>query len=195
MNSKQKLDQALGITDEKSMNDFLDDLDFKNEDHQKAIANIENKVQESIKNIDTSIAELNDPNVIEKSGITESIQKSLNDINDLVALSKQIIQHLYNDIVSSELVDSELIASTANFIQATHDNIKEYVELYRDRLKFFDTVKLEMIRHENRKNEIELKHKLDMEKIQASNPMNMVPENMKQFNSEDIVNALKNIEV
>ena len=195
MTPKEKLDKALGISDGKSMDDFLDDLDLRNEDHQKAISKIETTIKDTIQNIDSSIAELQDQNSLKDSGVTDSIQHSLNDINELVNLSKQIIQHLYRDIVSSELVDAELVASTASFIQATHDNIKEYVELYRDRLKFFDTVKLEMIRHQNRKSEIELKHKLDMEKINAQNPINTLPENMKRFSSEDVVNALKTMTV
>lgn len=195
MTPKEKLDKALGISDGKSMDDFLDDLDLRNEDHQKAISKIETTIKDTIQNIDSSISELQDQNSLKNSGITDSIQNSINDINELVNLSKQIIKHLYTDIVSSELVDAELVASTASFIQATHDNIKEYVELYRDRLKFFDTIKLEMIRHQNRKSEIELKHKLDMEKINAQNPINTPPENMKQFSSEDIVNALKTITI
>ena len=195
MTPKEKLDKALGISDGKSMDDFLDDLDLRNEDHQKAISKIETTIKDTIQNIDSSIAELQDQNSLKDSGVTDSIQHSLNDINELVNLSKQIIQHLYRDIVSSELVDAELVASTASFIQATHDNIKEYVELYRDRLKFFDTVKLEMIRHQNRKSEIELKHKLDMEKINAQNPINTPPENMKRFSSEDVVNALKTMTI
>lgn len=195
MTPKEKLDKALGISDGKSMDDFLDDLDLKNEDHQKAISKIETTIKDTIQNIDSSIAELQDQNSLKDSGVTDSIQHSLNDINELVSLSKQIIQHLYTDIVSSELVDAELVASTASFIQATHDNIKEYVELYRDRLKFFDTVKLEMIRHQNRKSEIELKHKLDMEKINAQNPIDTPPENMKRFSAEDVVNALKTMTI
>lgn len=195
MTPKEKLDKALGISDGKSMDDFLDDLDLRNEDHQKAISKIETTIKDTIQNIDSSIAELQDQNSLKDSGVTDSIQHSLNDINELVNLSKQIINHLYTDIVSSELVDAELVASTASFIQATHDNIKEYVELYRDRLKFFDTVKLEMIRHQNRKSEIELKHKLDMEKINAQNPINTPPENMKRFSSEDVVNALKTMTI
>ena len=69
------------------------------------------------------------------------------------------------------------------------------MEIYRDQLRFFNSIKLEMLRHENKKREMELKHKYDMEKINASNPLNATPENMKVFDQEGIVKALKNIEV
>lgn len=191
MTPKDKLDKALGISDGETVDDFLANLDIVSE-HKTQIANIDTAIKDSIQHIDVA---LSDPKIFEDQSIAQSVQKSLNDINDLVLLSKQIIQHLYTDIVSSELIDSELITSTATFIQATHDNVKEYIELYRDRLKFFDNLKLEMVRHKNKTEAIKLKHQLDLEKIQKQNPLNVVPENMRQFSSEDIVNVLKKIDL
>lgn len=195
MTPKEKLDKALGISSGKSVDDFLSDLDLNEENSREVLSKVEGAIKESVEEIAGTLQEIKDPSDIDRPSLASDIQKSFNDINELVGLSKKIINHLYTDIVSSELVDSELIASTASFIQATHENIKEYVEIYRDQLRFFNSIKLEMLRHENKKREMELKHKYDMEKISASNPLNETPENMKVFDQEGIVKALKNIEV
>lgn len=50
--------------------------------------------------------------------------------------------HIHEGIMSSELIDSELIQAASKFLESMHINIAEFISLYRDKQKFIEKVKL-----------------------------------------------------
>ena len=70
-------------------------------------------------------------------------------------------------------------------------NVKEYIDLYKDRLKFFDKVQFEMIQQKHKKELLQLKHKLDLEKMDAKSPtIDIAPEGTVLFDTDGIIDFL-----
>ena len=165
--SKAKLDAALGISPDKSIDDFLQSLTIENDSAKNAVQKIDQSVKNEVENIDKAIIDLNNSAYENEGDRLLSIVKiddSLKNIDELINISKDVIKHIYENIVCTELVDSELIHAAAAFIESCHLNVKEYIDLYKDRLKFYDKVKFEMLQQKHKKELLEYKHKLDMEK-------------------------------
>lgn len=193
--SKSKLDAALGITSDKTIDDFLESISLENDSAKEAVEKIDSEVKKELLSIDN---EINNINNIQKSDYNDkiisitSIEKSLKNIDELIVISKDIIKHIYENIACTELVDSELIHAAATFIESCHLNIKEYIDLYKDRLKFFDKVQFEILQQKHKKELLDYKHKLDMEK-EASKAIDVnTTENMVQFDHDAISKILKN---
>jgi hypothetical protein len=70
-------------------------------------------------------------------------------------------------LVSSDLVDSELVSAFAKLMESTKLTVGEYINLYKDRLNFYDKIRLETLKHKNDMEKIKYKHDLDMEKINS----------------------------
>lgn len=191
--SKAKLDAALGIAPDKSIDDFLNSLSIENDSAKQAVDKIDQTVKDEVKTIDNEIRAIatfdgSDENKKVMSMI--AIDKSLQNIDELIAISKDVIKHIYENIACTELIDSELIHAAAAFIESCHLNIKEYIDLYKDRLKFYDKVQFEMLQQKNRKELLEYKHKLEMEKLDAK-AIDVTPEGMVKFDHDDITKMLK----
>jgi len=186
MTSKEKLDNLLGISDNKSIDEFLDDISINSEQLSAVSDSLNNSAKETLENIEVGLEKIKTENDLSED-ILADITKSFSHINDLVNVSKQLIQHVYNNIVTTDLVDPELVSSVAALIETCHSNAKEWLEIYRDRLKFFDKIKFEMLQQDHKKELLELKYKLANEN---SKNAEKVPENMRVFNSTDIINVL-----
>lgn len=189
--AKAKLDAALGIKPDTSIDDFLNSLSMENDSAKKTVDKIDSSVKEEVSTIDSAIKDMTiDSDYDKKAMALTSIETSLKHIDELISISKDVIRHIYENIVCTELVDSELIHAAAAFIESCHLNVKEYIDLYKDRLKFYDKVRMEMILQKNRLELVREKHKLDMEKKDAG--AIDVPADMATYRQEDIINALKN---
>ena len=42
-------------------------------------------------------------------------------------------KHIYENFCSSDLLDSELIGAAAKLLESIHINVKEFIDMYRDR--------------------------------------------------------------
>lgn len=190
--SKAKLDAALGIAPDKSIDDFLESLTMENDSAKNAMEKIDQSVKKEVASIDNEMQIASGfQNEGDRLLSIVSIDNSLKNIDELISISKEVIKHVYENITCTELVDSELIHAAATFIESCHLNIKEYIDLYKDRLKFFDKVKFEMLQQKHKKELLEYKHKLDMEK-EASKAIDITPDGMVPFDPDPIINALKN---
>ena len=191
--SKSKLDAALGITPDKSIDDFLNSLTIENNSAKEAVDKIDQSVKDEVANIDNEIKAISFAGSDESKRLLSivSIDNSLKNIDELINISKDVIKHIYENIVCTELVDSELIHAAAAFIESCHLNVKEYIDLYKDRLKFYDKVQFEMLQQKHRRELLETKQKFEREKLDAK-AVDVTPTGMKTFNQEDIINALKN---
>ena len=53
-----------------------------------------------------------------------------------------MFKHVYESIVSCELVDSELVSSASKLLEAIHINIAEVLSLYKDKMKYIERIKI-----------------------------------------------------
>lgn len=188
--AKAKLDAALGISSNSSIDDFLNSLSMENDSAKNAVNKIDDTVKEEVSTIDNAIKDMSINSDYDKKTMSLiAIETSLKNIDELISISKEVIKHIYENIVCTELVDSELIHAAAAFIESCHLNVKEYIDLYKDRLKFYDKVRFEMLQQQNRLQVLREKHKLDMEK-KDSNAVE-VPADMMTFDHDKIINDLK----
>ena len=209
MTSKEKLDSLLGISEGKSLDDFLDSLSVEEGSAKDALDKIDKEMKSTVKEIDMKINPVELPKTVSNIPISnetlpqttndvslsdlKNLEKNFDEIKNLVDITKNIIAHLYNNVVSTDLIDTELVNSTATLIEIAHRNIKEYIELYRDRMKFYDKIRLEYIQHEHKKEIMSMKHSYELEKISKASEKNAVdvtPENMVAFSQEDIIKKL-----
>lgn len=192
--SKQKIDQLLGIKDDQSIDSFLDDLSFETDEIQNTFSDIDDKVKENLQNIDNNINDI-------QTGKTDSIlalknmDLSMKEIEDLIGMSKRMFKHIYENIVSSDLLDSELISAAAKMLESVHINIGEFLQMYRDRQRFIEKIKLMVFQQEQRKELMALKHKYDLEKAAAKNePTAVEVENVMAYSIEEITRLMHNKE-
>lgn len=192
--SKQKIDQLLGIKDDESIDSFLDDLSFETDEIQNTFSDIDDKVKENLQNIDNNINDI-------QAGKTDSIlalknmDLSMKEIEDLIGMSKRMFKHIYENIVSSDLLDSELISAAAKMLESVHINIGEFLQMYRDRQRFIEKIKLMVFQQEQRKELMALKHKYDLEKAAAKNePTAVEAENVMAYSIEEITRLMHNKE-
>lgn len=168
LTSKQKIDQLLGIESDQSIDSFLDDLSEETSKINETFQEIDSNVKDKIQEIDKDIAEV-------QSGKTNSIlalqnmELSMKEIEDMIDLSKKLFKHIYMNITSSDLIDSELIAAAAKMLESIHINIAEFVQLYRDKQHFIEKIKIMVFQQEQKKELMKLKHQYDMEKLQMKN--------------------------
>lgn len=189
--SKQKLDEMLGIKG--SIDDYLNELSINSSENSVSAAF--EKIDENVK---TAVAELDSGlKALETSADPKQdlvkVDQSFSNIDDLIDISKQMIKHMYNSIITTDLIDSELIAAAGSLIEVAHRNVKEYLDIYRDRLRFYDRVKFEMLQQEHKKELIQLKHDLDMKKA-AANTIDVTPEGMQSFSQEKIIDMLNHMD-
>ena len=70
------------------------------------------------------------------------MELSMKEIEELISLSKKLFKHIYENIISSDLLDSELIESAAKMLESVHINIAEFISMYRDKQKFIEKIKV-----------------------------------------------------
>lgn len=192
--SKKKLDALLGIEDGSSVDEFLENLTIENDSAETALSSIDEGVKAEVAKVDEQLATIKDKDFRDKMMSLIDIKDSLNSINELIEISKGVIKHVYDNIICTELVDSDLIHAAAAFIESCRLNVHEYIDIYKDRVKFLEKVEFEMLQQGNRMQLLEKKYELEMKKKEAQG-VDAVPENMRTFNTDEVMNALKNIDL
>ena len=139
--TKQKIDKLLGIQDDSSIDDFLNDLTKDNQTVSASMSEITSEIEEDLQKVDEQLGLVSD-NGSNSILVLSDIEKSMKEVEELISLSKLMFKHIYENIVSSELCDSELIGSTAKMLEAIHINISEYINLYKDKERFIEKIKI-----------------------------------------------------
>ena len=166
MTTKEKIDKALGISCGKSMDQMLDELSLDTEQVTKTLDSFDTTLSASVAKIDEKAAEL-------QRGVGNGIlaikdmTDSLKEIEGLVAEAKAIFLHIKENIISTDLIDSELIQGAAKFLEAMHVNIAEFISIYKQKSKFIEKVKLMILQQQQRIELAELKHKQNLELLEA----------------------------
>ena len=195
--SKEKIDAIFGITGGKSVDDFLDELSLDTNKIQQTMANIDSTVKDAIDGIDSQMSILTNSTNDQTSILSmKDMELSLKEIEEMVQLSKQIFKHISDSILATDLIDSELVHSAAVLMEGIHINISEFVSLYKSKQNFIDKVKFSILQQQQKKELLQFKHDLDMQKLKTKDPDQVVDvtSESKVFRQEDIINALKDID-
>ena len=184
--STKKLNEALGIT---NIDNLLEDMNI--DDDVEQLKDIDSQLQQNVEKIDNQITNYKE-NGIQKVDITD-ISTSLNEIKDLISVSKDTIRHVYEQITSVELLDADAVNAFSKLIEATHLTVSEYINLFKDRLAFYDKIRFEAIKHKNDMEKIKYKHDLDMEKLNAKTgpSVEVTNNNTNAFSQEDVIKMIE----
>lgn len=183
--AKEKLNNLLGISDDQTIDDFLDYLDVDANQVSSALSSIDDSVKETVQNLETNMAKLS-ANLGQSDLVTvNQVETNLAELKDLIDTSKRVIQHVYESIVTSDLVDSELIQAMAKLIEATHINIADYIDIYKQKIAFFDKVKLLNLQYDRKETLLKLKYEYSAKLQKEKNAVD-IPAGMVSFNFEDV---------
>lgn len=191
MTTKEKIDQALGISCGKNMDQMLDELSLDSDEIQKTLDGFDGTLKTELENIDKKALELQQ-GVGNGMLVISDMTASLKEIERLVDEAKQIFFHIKENIVSTDLIDSELIQGAAKFLEAVHVNIAEFISIYKQKSKFVEKVKL-MIFNQQQKIELaNLKHKQNLELLEAKkkDAIPAVDGVCEMFDTDKIVKSL-----
>ena len=179
----KEVNAALGIT---SIDDYLKDLSVEEETGK--MAEVDEKVKENVERIDANILKYREGD-LENVDLAE-IRNGLDQIRELIEVSKSVIQHTHEQICNSELLDPEVIQAFSKVLESSHLTIAEYVGLYKDRMAFYDKVRLKMLDFDQKKELLRMKHELDMEKAAMKTKKDVPDSNTFTFSQEDIIKTL-----
>ena len=195
LSSTDKINAVLGITGGKSVDEFLDGLSLDTEAIHETLGAIDDQVQTSLQNIDQAASNIQSQSE-QGSSILEikNIDLSLREVEDMISLSKKMFKHIAESILTTDLVDSELVQAASKLLESIHINIAEFIQLYRSKQQFVDKIKVMIFQQEQKKELMLLKHKLDLEKIQAKgdkdDPNVVEAEGMVSYSQESIIKAM-----
>lgn len=194
ISSTDKINAVLGITGGKSVDEFLDGLSLDAEAIHSTLGAIDDQVQNSLQSIDQAASKIQSQSE-EGSSILEikNIDLSLKEVEDMISLSKKMFSHIAESILTTDLVDSELVQAASKLLESIHINIAEFIQLYRSKQQFVDKIKVMIFQQEQKKELMLLKHKLDLEKISkkdAGDPKAVEAEGMVSYSQESIIKAM-----
>jgi hypothetical protein len=187
---KQKLDKALGISEDQSIDDVLEGLTAEKETAEKKLEPVKAEVQKSLQKIDSELQKASKPDDFQHVDNLK-IEESLAEIKSLIDVSKGMILKIYNEISTSSLLDPEMIAAAATLIETARENVADYLALYRSRLEFYDQIRLEQLKQANKKELLRMKYDLENGKAGKSNSSD-IP--MMNFSQEQIIKILNDEE-
>lgn len=192
MTSKEKIDKLLGIENNQSIDDFLDDISLDVDKLSASFDNIQEDVQQNIKNVDSKIKEINSGSILEINDLTMSMKE----IEDMIVLSKKMFKHIYENIISSDLLDSELISAASKLLESIHINIAEFISFYKDKQRYIDRVKIMIFQQEQKKELMILKHQQDLEKLKYRNESEQIDENANNvtYSFEEVLKGISDYE-
>lgn len=197
--TKDRIDKILGIGGDtgKSIDDLFSDFDKDIQKVKDASGAIDDSLTEDFKKVDEKLGIVQaDPS---KSGLMiTDIDASMKEIEELIVVAKKMFLHVYENFISSELIDSEVLHGASSFIEALHLNIQEFINIYRDKQKFIEKVKLMAYAQEQKKELMQFKHDLEMQKIKEKDKAEAVDVTGSaggfSFKVEDVTKALDQIE-
>ena len=222
--NKDRLNELLGIQEGQSFDDYINEgtsMDQKQsviyETHalinetQSKIEDIDKKFQSNMQVIDDAQTKLQCSRDTEGSAANRidtlvNVEGAFKSIEDLVDTTKSMLGNVYGIISSCDVLDSETVGAAASLIGETRQLIAEYTGLYKQRVKFFDNVKMEMLKQKNKEDLMRLKYQLDREKeewkMKNQTPVadanvvggQEVPPGMVSFGTDDMLKMLKEME-
>ena len=192
MTTKEKIDQALGISCGKSMDEMLDELNIDSQQIHKTLDGFDQTLSTAVSQIDKKALELQH-GIGDGVLVISDINISLKEIEDMIKNAKCVFQHIADNITGSDLIDSELVMSYSKLLESIHLNIAEFISIYKQKSKFVEKIKLMIFQQQQRIELAELKHKQNLELL-AAKSKEMEPVNVKdgeyEFNTDNIIKSM-----
>ena len=222
--NKDRLNELLGIHEGQSFDDYINEGTSMDQtqsvidktqalinETQSKIEDIDEKFQSNMQVIDDAQTKLQCSRDTEGSAANRidtlvNVEGAFKSIEDLVDTTKSMLGNVYGIISSCDVLDSETVGAAASLIGETRQLIAEYTGLYKQRVKFFDNVKMEMLKQKNKEDLMRLKYQLDREKeewkMKNKTPVadanvvdsHEVPPGMVSFGTDDMLKMLKEME-
>ena len=97
--------------------------------------------------------------------------------------------NVYDYVSSSDIMDPDVIGAGADLIKASNELIREYLEIYKEKMKHLNSIDLEMIKAQNRKD-------LERFKFELKNGKPVDGEVVEEVNytQESVVKAIADFE-
>ena len=192
--SQEKLDAIFGITNGKSVDDFLNELTLDADHVKQTMDAIESTVKKQSQIIDQCQNNIQSGASIDIMLEISSIGQSLKEVEDMVNLSKSVLQHVADSILGTSLVDSESVQAYSKLLESIHLNIVEFISIYKDKSNFIDKIKFALFQQQQKKELMLMKHQLDLEKLKLkAEPTEISAESIstnRSWNQDDIVRML-----
>ena len=163
LTSKEKIDKMLGIQSDQSIDDFLDNLTADVDKLSATVGSMSDEFKQNLQTIDNGIEAMKKNESLAPTVLVD-INSSMKEVEDLVCISKKMYKHVYESIICSDLIDSELISAASKLLESIHVNIAEFLTLYKDKQRYIDKIKIMTFQHQLKLELMEKKHKQDMEK-------------------------------
>ena len=221
--NKDRLNELLGIKEGQSFDDYMNDGMSDMSDTQSVIDQTAQLIQDTKDKVSEMDEQLNhqieiiDQGKLQIQSMDENgsasqridtmvnVENAFKSIEDLVDTTKQMIANVYGIISSCDVLESETVSAAASLIGETRQLIGEYTSLYKQRVKFFDQVKMEQLKQQNRLELLERKHQLEMEKYDKQHPSvpadameikdgQEVPSGMVQVDTNEMLKWMKELD-
>ena len=186
-----KINEALGLGSG-GIDEFLSDLELDTANDK--LNNIDQHIRDDVDQIDNQIKQY-DNGGLANLDITK-LDSSFAEMKELIEVSKLTIKHVYESVVSSELVDSEMVQALSKLLEATHISISEYINMYKSRVDFYDKVRMEILKQQHKLQQMDHKHKLDMEKLNAAKESKSIdtPNNYVSYSQEELIKQMEGLD-
>lgn len=188
--STQDINKALGLSDG-GIDEFLGSLTL--DDTKEKLSKVDDAIKQDVDEIDSQMQQYNSGGLSNIDIV--KLDSSFSEMKELIEVSKMTIKHVYESVVTSELVDSELVQALSKLLEATHLSISEYISMYKSRMAFYDKVRMEQLKQKYKLEQMDYKHKLDMEKLNAIKKSDAVdvPNNMVAYSQEDLIREIDKV--
>ena len=128
-------------------------------------------------------------------------EKNLAEIDELIVVSKNVMQHVYGVVTSTDILDAATIAAAAKLISETRALIAEHLTIQKDERDYLNKVQMENIKHRHQMELMEKKFELEQKRFQQKNPALSAPANnvqpvtpasngMKAYSSADLMKMI-----
>ena len=190
---QEKLDAIFGITGGKSVDEFLDGLSLESNGIQDAVLSIGQELKEQVEKLDSCQVTIQSGQTSDVMLDIASMSHSLKEVEELIQMSKSVIQHVANSILATSLIDSEAVQAYSKLLESLHISISEFIQVYKDKQNFINKVKFALFQQEQKKDLMLYKHNLELEKIKLKDgPKQIDPNDVKtrSWSQEDITKLL-----
>lgn len=193
--TKEKIDKALGLSPGQTIDDLLGDMTSDLQKAEEVLGSVSDEVQSCMDNVDEQLG------IIQAGGSSvlalQSLDSSMKEVEELISMSKAMFKHVYENVVSSELCDSELIGSVSKLLESIHINLAEFISMYRDKERFIEKVKFTLIQQNLKKELMDKKQQqaIELLKLRAEDKVVDVAANPSggAMSQEEMIKILQNM--
>lgn len=129
-------------------------------------------------------------------------EKNLQEIDELIVVSKNVMNHVYGVVTSTDILDAATISAAAKLISETRALIAEHLTIQKDERDYLNKVQMENIKHRHQMELMEKRFELEQKRFQQKNPAMNAPANnvqppaqppngMKAYSSADLRKMLE----